>query len=299
MENILKLTVKRDVYDNLASGKQNYVYVEGNGYWIRRLATNSADSFDKLKETQDFRTFDTVSVTCVKDNAIYPFKSIRTGNNYEGDNDAEDDGFMIWLEMNEYNNVNDETCENPCDSIDEPNEYNNVDDETYEDSDDTNDEPNEYHDVDDETYEDSDEPINEPINEPNDEPINDTFDNDDEEEISVEDNLNYILDVICEYDNVVDVERPFVTLTSNGRIFGSNKRININNDEEIKINIGTEYIKYDGYDDKGFLNKIEEFIEDYFKSGHIFIWKNGCKIINTDTGKCLIMRMTKKMYLNR
>lgn len=271
MENILKLTVKKDVFDNLASGKQSYIYVEGNGYWIRRLATNTVDSFEKLKETQDFRTFDTVSVTCAKDNAIYPFKSIRTGNAYEGDNDAEDDGFKIWVEMNEYHNVDKET-ENiqECENVNEPNEELESVDESNE------------IDI---------------VNKPNDETEIDATEKFKNE--SVEDVVKQIIDVFDGYDNVVVVNRPFVTITSNGRIFGTNKRLNINNDEEIRINIGQEKIYDDTNNDESFIDKIEQYLVEYVKSGHVLIYKNGCRLVNTPNGRYMLMKMTKKMYLNR
>lgn len=313
MENILKLTVKRDVFDNLTSGKQNYVYVEGNGYWIRRLATNSADSFDKLKETQDFRTFDTVSVTCAKDNAIYPFKSIRTGNAYEGDNDAEDDGFKIWVEMNEYHN-NDEETENyqECESVDDAAEIEECDEEDDEldelPADDLDDEPDdepdeteecdEVDELDDDTNEDVEEC--EGSDDTNEETTNsDKILNDIEKIESVEDVVRDIIDILDGYDNVVVVNRPFVTITSNGRIYGTNKRLNINNDEEIRIFINTVKIYDDTNDDVSFVEKIEKYLCEYVKNGHILIYKNGCKLVNDPSGRYMSMKMTKKMYLNR
>lgn len=282
MENILKLTVKRDVFDNLASGKQSYVYVEGNGYWIRRLATNSSDSFDKLKETQDFRTFDTVSVTCVKDNAIYPFKKIRTGSNYEGDNDAEDDGFKIWLEMNEYHNVGEET---ESENVNEPN-------------DEPNDEPNE-----DEEYEGDDEICDE-IDEVADDEGNLTTDlSEVEKEDDVEDkdeyitnSVSFILDVICNYNNVKMVKSPLVILTSNGRIFGTNDRININNDVEIRIPIGFEKIYDDTNNNDEFIEKIEKFLCEYCSKGHVFIYANGCRLIHNDNERYYMFRIAKRVY---
>lgn len=272
MENILKLTVKRDVFDNLASGNQDYVYVEGNGYWIRRLATNSTDSFDKLKETQDFRTFDIVSVTCAKDNAIYPFKSIRTSNNYNGDNDAEDNGFKIFVEMNVYHNDADEIQQE--------------DKKTDELVNDINDEPNEIEEdegeVDEKTEDDITTNLSEvEVNTPN--------------KIDIMKEVNDMIDLLNGFENVYLVNVPSVMII-NGNVLGSKKKIpGLNNESEIRFDIGSENL-YNYYNtDIEFVENIEMYFSNLVQNNMLFIWKNGCSLIEKNNGsKYVKLRMSIK-----
>lgn len=326
MENILKLTVKKEVFDKLASGEQNYVYVEENNYWIKRLAANSADGFQKLKVTQAFKTFDSVSVTCGKENAQYQFKTIKTGHEDMGTNDGWDTGFCIWITGNE-----DETEEIPAEvpntvpntvsgtlSNDEPvNETVNSKlheapmEESVEDYVEIDSNETESEDVDAETPNTVSDAVSngEPIDEHVNEPVN-SEDNEEPKEVLVEDEteidngslksgIDFLIDVIGGYDNVIIVNRPNIIITSNGRIFGTKDRLDINNDEEIRVNVGTEKLYDDTNNDKDFLEKIEKYLMDYTKSGCIFIYKEGCDVVYTEEGRYLKMKMTKKMYLNR
>lgn len=318
MENTLKLTVKKEVFDKLASGEQNYVYVEENNYWIKRLAANSADGFQKLKTTQAFKTFDSVSVTCGKENAQYQFKTIKTGHEDMGTNDGWDTGFCIWITGNENeteeipaevpNTVSD-TVQNG-ETLNEPvNEPVNSElhklpmEESIEDYEVIDDNENEPEEVEAEVPngEPTSDAVNEPINSENNEEPKEVL-VEDETEIdngSLKSDIDFLIDVIGGYDNVIVVNRPNIIITSNGRIFGTKDRLDINNDEEIRVNVGTEKLYDDTNNDKDFLEKIENYLMDYTKSGCIFIYKEGCDVVYTEEGRYLKMKMTKKMYLNR
>lgn len=322
MENILKLIVKKDIFDKLASGKQDYVYVESNNYWIKRLAVNSVDSFQKLKETQAFKTFDCVSVTCGKENAQYQFKTIKTGHE-NMEKDGWDTGFCIWIAGNEEVEAEKSDTVSNGEPIDEPvNENVNVElhkasmEESIEDYVEIDSNETESENVKAEVSDtvSNNEPIDEPVNEP----VN-SEDNEEPKEVLVEDetepvsglpdaentkenlksSIDFLIDVIGGYDNVIIVNRPNIIITSNGRIFGTKDRLDINNDEEIRVNVGTEKLYDDTNNDKDFLKKIENYLMDYTKSGCIFIYKEGCDVVYTEEGRYLKMKMTKKMYLNR
>lgn len=290
MENILKLIVKKDLFDKLASGEQNYIYVDANGYWIRRLAVNSADSFNKLKETQAFRTFDVVNVTCAKETAQYQFKDIKTGNEDMTQNVA-DTGICILITTNKDISEKSETVA----SSDEPtNETVNVA---------SNEEP-------------SDENVTTVMTDECECPIEDETETEKEAELTtdfgdnevfvneaekkdIKNTIDFIISVIGGYDNVVVVNRPNIIITSNGRIYGTKDKLDLNNDEEIRVNIGIEKLYDNTNNDKDFIKEIENYFIDYVKTGYIFIWKDGCEVVNTPAGRYIKLRMTKKLYLNR
>lgn len=321
MENILKLTVKKEIFDKLASGEQNYVYVEDNNYWIKRLAANSADGFQKLKVTQAFKTFDSVSVTCGKENAQYQFKTIKTGHE-DMEKDGWDTGFCIWITGNENEteeipaevpNAVSDTVSNGETVNDTVNETANSElhklpmEESIEDYVEIDENENEPEMVEAEVS--NTVPNAEPTSDAVNEPVN-SEDNEEPNEASVEDDteidngnlksdIDFLIDVVGGYDNVIIVNRPNIIITSNGRVFGTKDRLDINNDEEIRVNVGTEKIYDDTNDDKDFLKKIEDYLMDYTKSGCIFIYKEGCDVVYTEAGRYLKMKMTKKMYLNR
>ena len=77
---VLKLTVKREIFDNISDGKQDFVYLEANGYWIKRLAENKLANFNKLKTTQSFKKYDEIEITCLNDKINTTFDGIFTGD---------------------------------------------------------------------------------------------------------------------------------------------------------------------------------------------------------------------------
>lgn len=252
MENILKLTVKKEVFNNLATGEQRFISLDASNYWIKRLALDSTISLDELKKSQEFKNFDKVSVSCLKDNNVYDITNIE----------LKEDNIIIWVFFEGGNEVAPET--------EKTEEINEVVEEPKK----------------------EDIKVVEPIKSKEVKTIKVS-----PKSIDIQSVVNDIIDVMGYYDNVVIVSRPVVIIPSNGRIFGTKNRININNDQEIKFEIGTEKILYDTKNDEEFLDKVEKYLCNLAESYYLFIWKNACKFVHNSNGvKYLKLRIAKKKF---
>ena len=81
MKNILKVTLKKDVCDNLISGKTNKIYFDVKPYWVKRLS--SASTFEELKTDQSFKEYDEIEISFGKDKFTYTIEKIEIGVNAE------------------------------------------------------------------------------------------------------------------------------------------------------------------------------------------------------------------------
>ena len=92
-----------------------------------------------------------------------------------------------------------------------------------------------------------------------------------------------------------------MVIISGGWIVGTKQKVKTNIEEEIRIPIGKMTIQdpSNGTDDVAFIEEIEKKMYDLAMSGFVFIWKNECKIIQTENGRELLLRLTKKNILNR
>ena len=81
MKNILKVTLKKDVCDNLISGKTNKIYFDVKPYWVKRLS--SASTFEELKTDQSFKEYDEIEISFGKDKFTYTIEKIEIGVNEE------------------------------------------------------------------------------------------------------------------------------------------------------------------------------------------------------------------------
>lgn len=302
---ILKLTVKREAFENILAHKQGYVYLEANGYWIKRIAENKLANFNKLVASQAFKTYDEIEISCSKDKINCAFGAINTGKEDGSIKTSKDTGFVVTLgefsgAQNTVKTVDEPEVE-PVDVIeDEPEDAIETGEDVEKDinsdeqaplsdadSDADTDEPE---DVDDEEYAydvDSD------AEEEDDEPVNIDMLND-----VVKDFIDTFDDGL--WGNVYIVNRPLVII-SGGYIVGTRQKVKTNNEEEIRIPIGKITIQdpSNGTNDVAFINEIEKKMYDLAMSGYVFIWKNECKIIQTENGRELLLRLTKKNILNR
>ena len=309
---ILKLTVKREAFENILANKQGYVYLEANGYWIKRIAENKLANFNKLVASQAFKTYDEIEISCSKDKINCAFGAINTGKEDGSIKTSKDTGFVVTLgefsgaqntvktEDETVDVIEDETVDKTEDVIE------TVEDEEVEqapfsdaDSDVDTDEPenvsenDEPTDVDDSTDDEEDEEADEEEEEDDAEPVNIDMLND-----VVKDFIDTFDDNL--WGNVYIVNRPLVII-SGGWIVGTKQKVNTNIEEEIRIPIGKMTIQdpSNGTDDVAFIEEIEKKMYDLAMSGYVFIWKNECKIIQTENGRELLLRLTKKNILNR
>ena len=302
---ILKLTVKREAFENILANKQGYVYLEANGYWIKRIAENKLANFNKLVASQAFKTYDEIEISCSKDKINCAFGAINTGKEDGSIKTSKDTGFVVTL--GEFSGAqNTVKTEDKTETEDEPVDV--IEDETEDvieaplsdaDSDTDTDEPenvakdDEPTDVDDSTDDEEDEEADEEEEEDDAEPGNIDMLND-----VVKDFIDTFDDNL--WGNVYIVNRPLVII-SGGWIVGTKQKVNTNIEEEIRIPIGKMTIQdpSNGTDDVAFIEEIEKKMYDLAMSGYVFIWKNECKIIQTENGRELLLRLTKKNILNR
>ena len=300
---ILKLTVKREAFENILANKQGYVYLEANGYWKKRIAENKLANFNKLVASQAFKTYDEIEISCSKDKINCAFGAINTGKEDGSIKTSKDTGFVVTL--GEFSGAQN-TVKTEDEPVDEPVDV--IEDETEDvieaplsdaDSDVDTDEPenvakdDEPTDVDDSTDDEEDEEADEEEEEDDAEPVNIDMLND-----VVKDFIDTFDDNL--WGNVYIVNRPLVII-SGGWIVGTKQKVNTNIEEEIRIPIGKMTIQdpSNGTDDVAFIEEIEKKMYDLAMSGYVFIWKNECKIIQTENGRELLLRLTKKNILNR
>lgn len=304
---ILKLTVKREAFENILANKQGYVYLEANGYWIKRIAENKLANFNKLVASQAFKTYDEIEISCSKDKINCAFGAINTGKEDGSIKTSKDTGFVVTLgEFSGAQNTvktedKTETEDEPVDVIEDETEDAEVEQAPLSDvdSDADTDEPenvakdDEPTDVDDSTDDEEDEEADEEDEEDDAEPVNIDMLND-----VVKDFIDTFDDSL--WGNVYIVNRPLVII-SGGWIVGTKQKVKTNIEEEIRIPIGKMTIQdpSNGTDDVAFIEEIEKKMYDLAMSGYVFIWKNECKIIQTENGRELLLRLTKKNILNR
>lgn len=305
---ILKLTVKREAFENILANKQGYVYLEANGYWIKRIAENKLANFNKLVASQAFKTYDEIEISCSKDKINCAFGAINTGKEDGSIKTSKDTGFVVTL--GEFSGAQNtvKTEDEPVDVIEDETEdvIETVEDAEVEqaplsdadsdaDTDETenvakDDEPT---DVDDSTDDEEDEEADEEEEDDDAEPVNIDMLND-----VVKDFIDTFDDSL--WGNVYIVNRPLVII-SGGWIVGTKQKVKTNIEEEIRIPIGKMTIQdpSNGTNDVAFIEEIEKKMYDLAMSGYVFIWKNECKIIQTENGRELLLRLTKKNILNR
>lgn len=305
---ILKLTVKREAFENILANKQGYVYLEANGYWIKRIAENKLANFNKLVASQAFKTYDEIEISCSKDKINCAFGAINTGKEDGSIKTSKDTGFVVTL--GEFSGAQNtvKTEDEPVDVIEDETEdvIETVEDAEVEqaplsdaDSDADTDETenvakdDELTDVDDSTDDEEDEEADEEEEDDDAEPVNIDMLND-----VVKDFIDTFDDSL--WGNVYIVNRPLVII-SGGWIVGTKQKVKTNIEEEIRIPIGKMTIQdpSNGTNDVAFIEEIEKKMYDLAMSGYVFIWKNECKIIQTENGRELLLRLTKKNILNR
>lgn len=250
----LKLTVKKEVFENLAKGKQNYIYLDGNAYWTKRLAKDVKSTFERLCISKEFKEYDTALLTCGKSKSSYAITNIRPG--FDGDesgDDGEITGYLVFVNTGEV-----------------PEEYNESDTEET-----TEEVPTET------AIPDSMSGYLEVTEELKQEVDLSTVN------LNLEDNINFIIDIMGGYDNVYIVNRPSVVIFSGGNILGCNAKLNVENDQEIRFDIGEEVIVDDTKNDDEFLTKIEQYFLNFarLRLNTIFIYQKGCKLTKNESGE--------------
>ena len=322
---VLKLTVKREIFDNISDGKQDFVYLEANGYWIKRLAENKLANFNKLKATQSFKKYDEIEITCLNDKINTTFDGIFTGDNdgvIGGDNATGivvklgkiigDDKIKTFADKKDFLGDKAFTEETPSvaaepnidvsEEVDEMKGKDDVDDKAF-----TEETPSVAAEPNTGTVEETDEIKGKDDIDDEEELADEIADEEDDAETNeVKDKCDYdfnilindLIDCLEESGSIIVVNRPSIII-ANGKIFGTNKRIKTNNEEEIRINIGKEVIEDTTGDDVKFLVEIESFLYKYCSSGNVFVWKNESNIVNDEDGRRFVLRIAKLNSRNR
>ena len=286
MDNTLKLLVKKEIFDKLASGEQSYIYFEPTKYWMKRVANDVKTNFEKLKETQDFRTFDSVRVSCGAEYAEYDLVGITAGCTPD-DQNPNHQGIVINIKnKNEEEELIPE--EMPANIS---NEFGLGRLDFISDNDDVENDDDEIADVDEQS----------PSTPDNDDETHETppYVDDDASYEDVEKTLFEIIDIIGGFEKAYVVNSPKVIIFSNGKIYGLNKKVSINNDSEVIVKMETENVyKKEDETNNDFIDRISNILCGYERASHLFIYKNGCGLVNDESGVYFRMKL-KKMRFRR
>ena len=90
--------------------------------------------------------------------------------------------------------------------------------------------------------------------------------------------INELLDDFCKNQDVYVVHNSQVTIATDGRILGTNRRLNFRGDNDARIDLRKDtIIKLKWMDDEQYVNLVSNELKKYLKSNYVFIWKSGCE----------------------
>ena len=246
MSNVLNLAIRKDVADEIASGKSDQIKLAKNTYWSKRLLENpKAKPADFV-----FKNFDVARVTMGTDEKVtYPILEMR-GNT---------GAFYIKLDIS--NSVNQETQE-PIEeaSTAEPEDVNEV----LQDSDDVPVQEDLFDEVDIQ----GDEDLLDEEELQDDAPHSD---------LDIEKKIDDMLTEFCNRHNVIEVNSPVVRIGHDGKVFGYNRRVYTLNKSEAVLKIAQKrFMHYYDVSDDDFVSDVKDNLVKMSAGNAVFIWKKKC-----------------------
>lgn len=117
-------------------------------------------------------------------------------------------------------------------------------------------------------------------------------------EIKIEEKIDEVLDKFCENKDVFVVNTPRVIVKPNGVLFALGKRLPIENDHAINIDIEKQrfFHTYDMTDDM-FVSQLVNFLKGMLVNNYVFIWRSKCKYKIVDGKRYLVLYYTTRRYI--
>lgn len=117
---------------------------------------------------------------------------------------------------------------------------------------------------------------------------------------SISERINKVLDNFCNNKNVFIVGTPRVIVKTNGVLFGLKKRLPINNDVEVHIDIEKQkfFFTYDMTEDM-FIKEFENFLNKMVIGNFVFIWRKKCIYKEVDGKRYLVLYYTTRKFINQ
>ena len=272
MENILKLSLKKDLFESVKNGV-NELQFEISGYYFGRFTTSKNNTVDDLKADRNlFKQFDAVNFTCNGENITF-------SNVYVDLQENEGEYSFVLLFENEVKESVEET-EEPKEEVEETveetvNEINTMSEPLL---------GVVVENLPTETVATVDEP--ESIIEDKPTPVAVETPTPQYSESEVGDLLGDFLNE----PNVYTVARPIFKISYMGKVFGSNKRLPLSNNHDYSMNTVSEVVS---------LTKLPEFLNNLKSQGYVFICLNNSTLDggNVNLSYATLSRFTAKSII--
>ena len=252
MKNILKVTLKKDVCDNLTSGKTNKIYFDVKPYWVKRLS--SASTFEELKADQSFKEYDEIEISCGTDKFTYTIEKIEIGVNEENTE-------MLVVIINNPNSVLEKGVISDVEK--EETLIEEKEEETVKTSTDT--------------------VVQNPVDSTTKQIVS-------KPQINLDQELALTLESYTTFPDVIQCG-PMVILGPDGWVSGHNRKLkNVHNTAEERVYMKNVLIKHDCQTDEDFITKVELYLEKLLISNYVFLNINNCKLVHKQNNTYFLLR---------
>ena len=252
MKNILKVTLKKDVCDNLISGKTNKIYFDVKPYWVKRLS--SASTFEELKTDQSFKEYDEIEISFGKDKFTYTIEKIEIGVNEENTE-------MLVVIINNPNSVLEKEVISDVEK--EETLIEEKEEETVKTSTDT--------------------VVQNPVDSTTKQIVS-------KPQINLDQELTLTLESYTTFPDVIQCG-PMVILGPDGWVSGHNRKLkNVHNTAEERVYMKNVLIKHDCQTDEDFITKVELYLEKLLISNYVFLNINNCKLVHKQNNTYFLLR---------
>ena len=253
MKNILKVTLKKDVCDNLISGKTNKIYFDVKPYWVKRLS--SASTFEELKTDQSFKEYDEIEISFGKDKFTYTIEKIEIGVNEENTE-------MLVVIINNPNSVLEKGVISDVEK--EETLIEEKEEETVKTSTDT--------------------VVQNPVDSTTKQIVS-------KPPINLDQDLALTLESNTTFPDVFQCG-PMVILGPDGWVSGHNRKLkNVHNTAEERVYMKNVLIKHDCQTDEDFITKVELYLEKLLISNYVFLNINNCKLVHKQNNTYFLLRV--------
>ena len=252
MKNILKVTLKKDVCDNLISGKTNKIYFDVKPYWVKRLS--SASTFEELKTDQSFKEYDEIEISFGKDKFTYTIEKIEIGVNEENTE-------MLVVIINNPNSVLEKEVISDVEK--EETLIEEKEEETVKTSTDT--------------------VVQNPVDSTTKQIVS-------KPQINLDQELALTLESYTTFPDVIQCG-PMVILGPDGWVSGHNRKLkNVHNTTEERVYMKNVLIQHDCQTDEDFITKVELYLEKLLISNYVFLNINNCKLVHKQNNTYFLLR---------
>lgn len=256
MSNILSVSVRKEVAEEIISGTNRELKLQRTAYWSKRLLENPKEKPANFK----FKDYDMICILSGRIKCLYPilgfrgntsafYISIDVDNPVVKDNTGDSDPHVIEdVEEVEVETPQEDSVETETPETETPQE------------DETETPPVEE---DNETETPQEEKLEEDIKE----------------------KIDNMLDEFCHKNNVINVNTPVVQVGHDGTVFGYNKTIHTFNKAEVVLNIKPKrFMHYYDVSDDDFVSNVKKELERISVGNAVFIWKKRCNYVVNSNG---------------